>query len=198
MQALYLIEAFESLYPKSAMWQFLLDRGFSMDTLRTVWKKKVLFILGKTSMLKQDYKDALEFLEKALELGVDDEKGSKEINDLISQVNAKLQKEKKAEKNMLKKAFDKNQEVENGADKLTETIINSSPIGDKSPSKSAKPVSVIKKKSQDSSAKKKDNNDSADSKSIVPTVSWTTIGICTLAAISIAGIFLFRGRAVRR
>jgi cobalamin biosynthesis Mg chelatase CobN len=103
----------------------MLSRGFSIEILSKVWKKKALFLMGKACFLKQDFDEAVEHLERALALISGDPNLTgevKEVMDLLSQAKQKIQKQSKAEKDMWKKAFTKQQEEEKAAEELVNSI----------------------------------------------------------------------------
>jgi hypothetical protein len=178
------------------MWQFLIARGFSVEILLKVWKKKTLFLMGKSSFFKQDYEEAVRYLEQALHLISNDKSFAaeiKELTDLITQSSAKLQKQNKAEKDMWKKAFSKQQEEEVAAEKLAESITSGSPKAGSTGNVS--PLGKLDKKSKKNSgatpakAKKPDNGN--DGSSNVP---WTAIGIAVAAVAAIGGIWWLKSR----
>lgn len=195
--ALYLIDAFESLYPDSRLWQFLIARGFSIEILLKVWKKKTLFLMGKSSFFKQDYEDAVKYLEQALRLISHDKSfvaEIKELTDLLAQSSAKLQKQNKAEKDMWKKAFTKQQEEEVASEKLAESITSGSPkaatiAGNLSPL--GKPDKKSKKNSGTTPSKPKKAESGNQTPSSVP---WTAIGIAVAAVAAIGGLWWLKSR----
>ena len=196
MQTLYLVDSFENLYPHSKMWQYLLSRGFSIETLLKVWKKKALYLMGKSAYFKHDYQDAVTYLEKAHALIAHDPRlatDAKDIVELIGQSNTRLQKQNKSEKNMWKKAFSKQVEEETETEKLV-NIITGTPAESSAPSPATSSVTSTKKK-----AKKKGEKKKKDSSAIVTSNTWgVPLMVAAAAAVAIAGIVWFRSRAGRR
>lgn len=179
------------------MWQFLLSRGFSIETLLKVWKKKALYLMGKSAHFKHDYQDAVKYLEQAHELIAHDPRlvtDAKDIVELISQSNAKLQKQNASEKNMWKKAFSKQVEEENETSKLVHSITGGpiSPVVSPTASASNASASSSKKK-----PKKKSDKPKGDG--VITSSGGWSLPIITVAAaaVAIAGIFWFRSRTRR-
>jgi hypothetical protein len=199
---LYLVDSFENLYPHSKMWQHLLSRGFSIETLLKVWKKKALYLMGKSAVFKQDFQDAVKYLTQAHALIAHDPRltaDAKDIVELISQSTARLNKQNKAEKNMWKKAFSKQVEEEAETTKLVNDIMGG-PISSDSPAPTplASPAAVAstgasgsvgskKKLTKKKSEKKKKKEEAAS--------SWNIPIIATAAAaLAIAGVVWLRSR----
>lgn len=214
--ALYLIEAFERLYPHSKLWQYMLSRGFSIEILSKVWKKKALFLMGKACFLKQDFEEAVEHLERALALINGDPNLAaevKEVVELLTQAKQKIQKQSKAEKDMWKKAFTKQQEEENAAQEIVDSIAASgaSPVpipaatsAPKTNGTSAAPAAPatasgksaaagLKKKPK--SAKKKEDEEASRSGS---GLGWNLPTVLGAAAIGVAAVATVAGIAMMR
>jgi cobalamin biosynthesis Mg chelatase CobN len=120
----------------------MLSRGFSIEILSKVWKKKALFLMGKACFLKQDFEEAAEHLERALALISGDPNLTgevKEVMDLLTQAKQKIQKQSKAEKDMWKKAFTKQQEEEKATEELVNSITANSVSPVAAPASSAAP-----------------------------------------------------------
>lgn len=202
-QTLYLVDSFENVYPHSKMWQFLLSRGFSIETLLKVWKKKALYLMGKSAHFKQDYQDAVTYLEQAHALISHDPRlatDAKDILELISQSNGKLQKQNKAEKNMWKKAFSKQVEEEEETAKLVNDILGG-PISPaqtlKTQTNSATATASISSSAGSVSSKKKSTKKKSDKNKGASTASsdWTFPVVVTAVAVAaIAGVVWMRSR----
>lgn len=192
------MDSFENLYPHSKMWQYLLGRGFSIETLLKVWKKKALYLMGKSAYFKHDYQDAVKYLEQAHALIAHDPglvTDAKDIVELISQSNTKLQKQNKSEKNMWKKAFSKQVEEEQETSKLVSMI-----TGDGiRPSFSSSPLAAEASLSHSSSKKKsKKKGDKRKTPEALSTSSGGWIPYIAVAAVAaIAGVAWFRSRTRR-
>jgi len=85
--ALVLIHSLEKNIPNGQIWQCLLQNGITLDKLRKEWKKKALFCIGKSELNRQNYKEAMERFEEALNLIADDDtliKQTKELRSLLA------------------------------------------------------------------------------------------------------------------
>lgn len=106
-----LIEAIEKRLD-GQVWQCLLTNGMTIDKLMA-YKKKGLYYLGKSELMRQEYEPAAGHLRLALALIPEDQRSSKEavdIDDLITSANNGKAKQLSKEKAMWSKAFKKNTE----------------------------------------------------------------------------------------
>jgi hypothetical protein len=104
-----LISALETQIPLgSKVWDCLLKRKLTKDTLLKKWKKRSYYLAGKGYTGSLDLKNAKENFKAALELIDGDEnylKESNELKKLINDTTKKIAKENKIEKKMWSKAF---------------------------------------------------------------------------------------------
>ncbi|RYH22599.1 hypothetical protein EON65_18985 [archaeon] len=100
-----LIDAILGKVPDSDLWRNLVALGYTEEKLADM-KLKALRIKGKAESKRGDYDDAKKSFEAALKLARS-EKVTKEIDDLLLEVLKKKSSEKKREKALWKKAFDK-------------------------------------------------------------------------------------------
>lgn len=96
--------------PDSELWRNLITLGYTEEKLADM-KLKALRIKGKAENKRADYDDAKKSFEAALKLARS-EKVTKELDDLLLDVVKKRSSEKKKEKALWKKAFDKRESEE--------------------------------------------------------------------------------------
>lgn len=160
----------------SMIWEELQKKGMTSQKMSAL-KLKAHRIVGKSQLEKGDYVDAKNELEAALKL-CDDQKLSKELNDLIQRCAKKISQQSKKEKSMWKKAFETNNKV---ADDATETVV---PL---SPSKS----NVSNSRSKENTASSDFSNHSAqspDDGTLSNSYDYTWPLLLTATAIGAAGL----------
>lgn len=104
LQSLTLLDALESKIP-SELWQHMQSLGYSEEKLADL-KLKAYRIRGKAEVKRGNFDDAKQNFEAALKLSRV-EKITKELDDLLMEVVKKRASEKKKEKALWQKAFNK-------------------------------------------------------------------------------------------
>lgn len=114
--ALNLISALEPRMETGKVWQCLLRDGMTKDKLFKEWKKKSLFYIGKSELMRKNYKTAIDRLREALQILSTDNltnvhpsisNNITELKDLLVLAEKKKGDEIKREKSTWQKAFKK-------------------------------------------------------------------------------------------
>jgi tetratricopeptide (TPR) repeat protein len=114
--ALNLITALEPRMETGKVWQCLLKEGMTKDKLFKEWKKKSLFYIGKSELMRKNYQTAIDRMREALEIIDTDNQDNVhpsianniiELKELIVQAEKKKNDEIKREKSTWQKAFKK-------------------------------------------------------------------------------------------
>jgi hypothetical protein len=105
-----LIESLEQRFESSLVWECLLARGVTKETLLKKWKRRALVLLGKAYVGLLEFKLARNCFKSALQIIQTDSTLTKELNEiqqLIVTTSKKLDKQSKTEKTIWSKAFKK-------------------------------------------------------------------------------------------